>query len=781
MTFLGNLSCNSEQASEMFVFKEDAYRNVVSQEDSLHNATYANIIKIINLNICEEWDVTNRKCKMKHLKLFWMTNDSYLTYFEANSESALCNLGYGDSGCGSVGHMTSPCGTIRSLEQELVLGAGPQQGLNPYPVSLPNSCKWTISVEEGYTIQLKFIYFRLRYCSERCLCDRIFIIHGTKDSSFSGGQYCGYKKPWSFISYSNTISISYTMNSHTRKVSNQEQYGFVVDYQKIKPQIHIFLQHPIYKTALQDTFSLLTSAPAEMVDGKQSFQWIIRITDETKRIKLNWILDSSCAVVLQIWDGPNSDGRLIYNNSLNGTLDNSSINSTAFQLFVEVVQDIETESNERCNIQFNYTSSDVPVWSDITGENILENWSFVSVNVTQNSTSAINFTHNGNRSSFVGYTFTTTEGEYISVIFKTYQFEGPNQRNCETEGVLLWDGKPENYTKKYGPFCGEYIHSALFRGNQAAIHSSSNVLTLLFYQFEYYTVHTRVDIEVTSTKCRGISDWDTITDIANLNAESTTMENNIKSISLKPNAEVCFRIQSFPVFSEGTSNFKLVLSLNKSQNAVTDLVQSRLIFCNSGFDGGGDYYMFIIADSGRNCGFFVTVRTEAKKERSKKIKEECQPISLRVTNKSDYRVEVPEAICGNITFQYSHKNRVRIIGPKDLGGNYYYKLKFMVPPDEGLTPIEIDMWESSETEVMRDPELNIIEYPFVWHTSWSSEIDLEIEFKYSRPTFPLVLEYKLEELKYPKPEQLKGPKCQNSSSDETFQVRTLTAVMFNTL
>ena len=83
------------------------------------------------------------------------------------------------------------------------------------------------------------------------------------------------------------------------------------------------------------------------------------------------------------------------------------------------------------------------------------------------------------------------------------------------------------------------------------------------------------------------------------------------------------------------------------------------------------------------------------------------------------------------------------------------------------------MWERSETEVMRLPELNILEYPFVWHTSLSFEINLNIEFKYSHPTFPLELEYKLEELKYPKPELHKGPKCQNSCLDKTFQVKSL--------
>ena len=769
MACLGYLPCKTEQESEMFLFKEDAYMDIISQEDSLQNATFSNIIKI-NMKICEKWDVTNSRCKMKHLKLFWMTNDSYSAYFEANSQSASCSLGYGDSGCGSVGHMTSPCGTIRSQEHLPASSAGPQQGLNPYPGPLPNSCNWTISVEKGHTIELKFSYFRLSYCTERCLCDRLLITNVADNSSLVGGQYCGYKKPWSFFSDSNTISILYTMYPYTREDLNLELNGFVVDYQKIKAQNHIVLQSPMYKTAMQETFSLITSSPTEIIDGKQKFQWNIRITNETRRIKLNWLLDSSCSLVLKIWDGPNSDGRLIHNSSLNETRGNSSVYSTAFQLFVEVEKDIASETNNSCDIQF-YYSSDVPVWSEITGENIFEGWSFVSVNVTQNSTSAINLTYNGNRSSFEGYTFTTTEGEYISVSFKTYQFEGPNQRNCEIEGVILWDGKPENDTRKYGPFCGEFIHSALFRGNQAAIHSSSNVLTVLFYQFGYNTGDTRVDIEVTSTTCRGISDWDTVTDIAYLNAHSEPIQNNIKSNFLEPNPGVCFRIQSFPVFSDGVPIFRHVLGFNKSHNAVTDLVQSRFSLCHSAVDGNERNYI-MIADTGRNCGFFVTVRTETKKEkRSKKTKVECQPISLRITDQS--KVEVPEAICGEITFQYSHKNRVRILEPKDLGGNYHYKLKFKVPPDEVRTPIEIDMWERSETEVMRLPELNILEYPFVWHTSLSFEISLNIEFKYSSPTFPLVLEYKLEELKYPKPELHKGPKCQNSSLDKTFQVKSL--------
>ena len=65
-----------------------------------------------------------------------------------------------------------------------------------YPSDYPNSetCRWIISVPQGYRIRLDFTTFILETCSS-CLCDHVIIRDGSADNSLKLGEFCGNNRP----------------------------------------------------------------------------------------------------------------------------------------------------------------------------------------------------------------------------------------------------------------------------------------------------------------------------------------------------------------------------------------------------------------------------------------------------------------------------------------------------------------------------------------------------------------------------------------------------------
>ena len=66
-----------------------------------------------------------------------------------------------------------------------------------YPSDYPNSetCRWIISVPQGYIVRLEFPTFILESCVESCSCDHVIIRDGSAEDSPKLGEFCGDNRP----------------------------------------------------------------------------------------------------------------------------------------------------------------------------------------------------------------------------------------------------------------------------------------------------------------------------------------------------------------------------------------------------------------------------------------------------------------------------------------------------------------------------------------------------------------------------------------------------------
>ncbi|XP_068744395.1 tolloid-like protein 2 [Montipora capricornis] len=66
-----------------------------------------------------------------------------------------------------------------------------------YPSDYPNSetCRWIISVPQGYIVRLEFSTFILESCVESCSCDHVIIRDGSAEDSPKLGEFCGDNRP----------------------------------------------------------------------------------------------------------------------------------------------------------------------------------------------------------------------------------------------------------------------------------------------------------------------------------------------------------------------------------------------------------------------------------------------------------------------------------------------------------------------------------------------------------------------------------------------------------
>ncbi|XP_068710935.1 tolloid-like protein 2 [Montipora foliosa] len=71
-----------------------------------------------------------------------------------------------------------------------------------YPSDYPNSetCRWIISVPQGYIVRLEFPTFILESCVVSCSCDHVTIRDGTTENSPKLGEFCGNNRPPSVYS-----------------------------------------------------------------------------------------------------------------------------------------------------------------------------------------------------------------------------------------------------------------------------------------------------------------------------------------------------------------------------------------------------------------------------------------------------------------------------------------------------------------------------------------------------------------------------------------------------
>ena len=97
-----------------------------------------------------------------------------------------------------------------------------------YPFNYPNSktCRWIISVPEGYRVKLSFQVFLLETCivPSLCTCDHVEVRDGKDGDSPKLGKYCGNKTPDPIYSTGRFMWIEFKSDSRTTDTGFRATY-----------------------------------------------------------------------------------------------------------------------------------------------------------------------------------------------------------------------------------------------------------------------------------------------------------------------------------------------------------------------------------------------------------------------------------------------------------------------------------------------------------------------------------------------------------------------------
>ena len=723
--------------------------------------------------MCTVFHTETQKCEFETVRLF-VTDGVQLYDNERKTEMVFpVGTAHGDSRCGSFQYHTYPIGNIEFQVATAVFIS------NFFLTNV--SCYWTISAETNTSIVLLFTKFNIMYCSDSCLCDYLAIYNDMVISTNIVGKYCGQRGKWTVRSNSHLVHIMLSMIVF---YDSDPKFGFKLSYTSVlKYEIHV-LSTPQWIMDTNGSISLSDTIPWYRKSGKFFYEWQIR-TDEAYLLSIHFNFSETCGTAhLSVYDGPKSDNVIIYSSELSGNITGTS-KASGFVALLQAQSYCEdsdlyiTYSSELRSLSHNYTA-DTESFRDVS---LNESQVFNEFNIS---------TDQSKSKMFVGYIFNVPQGKYVTVNFTKYSLGGPNIRNCEAEGLVIWDGLPGS-SDKYGPYCGLDIHSYLFHDTFFRIHSSSNVMSVLHYWYRdsgFQTVN--IELAVSATNCMGVSDW------FKLNTESTnatySISNGTTTINVTLKEESCVRLQILP--DEKPINTSFVLNWRVKTGVlrvIESWIDSEVYKVKQYMQSHCDYPVYsAVYDAlyrayqqsfNFNCwaqlwSFSLTVKG-------------MENVAC-VNDIVDYYytlVQVYESTtCGKIALScspFQESVRFAIRAPKDMTDTHHYSFKFYSTHAMD-TKISLNI---IETKILgydyRIPAFYITHLPFYWKSSWSNTITFELTYKYSTTCAValqwLFIEYRLVPSTYPKPQKTEGicPGYTHRFKDHCYEIlkeddRTLT-------
>ena len=723
-------------------------------KDLINMKTAPDYLIAYDVPMCTTFHAEDQKCELETVRLF-VTDGVQLYNNEKKTEMIFpVGIGHGDSGCGSYQYHTSPIGNID-------FNVGTADFINQKLYKTDVSCHWTISTETNTSIALLFSRFNIKYCTDSCLCDYLAIYTSTVNSSNIIGKYCGRRGKWTLHSNSNLVHIILSMIVFH---DTDPEFGFKFSYTStLKDEVQV-LSTPERFLATNGSISISDLIPCYKKSGQYMYEWQIR-TDEDYHLSIHFFFSETCGTAhFSVYDGPKSDNIKIYSSDLSGNVTGTTKGSG----FVALLQ--FQSSCENSDLYITYSSKIRSSSYNYTADT--ESFRDVSLNATQ-PFNEFNITTDRSKSQmFVGYIFNVPQGMYVTVNFTKYAFGGPNIRNCEAEGLVIWDGLPGS-SDKYGPYCGTDIHSYIFGNTYRTyrIHSSSNVMSILYYWYRdsgFQTVN--LELAVSATECMGVSDW------FKLNTESTNATYSISkettNINVTLNEESCVRLQMLPdekpINTSFTFNWQImagILTVTEGwihvEFKVTRYTQS---VCDYRFyrtlsdPNHGTWQQSIDFNCWTQPWSYVLTFSTKPKENIACVNDVFNHYFF-----SDFIKSYDSTTCGKIALSCSPLYRsvkFAIRAPTDMTDRHHYSLKFYTT-HEMDTKISLNI---NETKMLgydyRLPALYITHLPFYWKSSWSTMVTLELTYKYSTTCDValkwLFIEYRLVPSTYPKPKMTEG-------------------------
>ena len=422
-------------------------------------------------------------------------------------------------------YVTEEYGTLENILQE--------------SISCPLERSWRIIAPKSSVLNLTFTYFRLRHCSDDCLCDNLTIYDSDNHMLQTRGQYCGVREPWYILTKWNivmlklviyNVSESYyekhlTMGSGPRfRRSYDELTGFIVLFQ-LKQRENFRFVKPVEQVTFPSG-QLNITTPHMIIHDVRIHHWHIRV-EYDRLINLSYdLLDCFKNNYVSFHDGPTERHAFITRN-----VKTRSVQSTGFHLYV--ILEIPL-ANKPC-ISFQYYTKEIESSDDCD---------YKRLGYEEISTED----RHGPFKPRVGKWHCALERLNIFLI-------GPNHDDCAYQGVVMWHGANKT---KIGPFCGidTYKQFSHYTNSFYRLSLPNIIATVLAYSYEYkydsYTEKGYAEFQMShirehSVFCSFISNWDNI-DHRYVDYK-VDKNKNVTFIKLEPKRNWCFLLY-FPPSNE---------------------------------------------------------------------------------------------------------------------------------------------------------------------------------------------------------------------------------------
>ena len=385
-------------------------------------------------------------------------------------------------------------------------------------ISCPLELHWRIIAPESSVLNLTFTYFRLRHCSDNCLCDNLTIYDTKYNTSERRGQHCGVREPWFILSKWNIVELRLKVynvldsfyqleskydNPFFRKRHYDELTGFSLLYQ-LKPANQFLYITPVPEVTLPSG-QLKITKPHIMISGVKIHHWHIRV-EEDRFIDLSYDVQGCFGNnKVSFHDGPTE-----MHLPIKEDVKIRSVQSTGFHLYVV----LKIQSGNQPCVSFKYISKEI-----VSGK---ECEKYQDLHVIYADVAL----------PYIGkfQCALSSIGLYIN---------GPNHDNCAYQGVILWHG--QNRTK-IGPFCGIDQHKE-FLYYTSKLNIPNMKVTALVYIYDYmysgdkgYVVLSMSHIREHSVFCSFIFNVDSIDHHVDF---KTTKTKNNTLIKIHPKDNWC--------------------------------------------------------------------------------------------------------------------------------------------------------------------------------------------------------------------------------------------------
>ena len=721
-------------------------------------------MKLFEMNLCKRFDVKTLSCTFEKFNFLLMeTVWPYLPEEKRTLTLPICGAGYGDSKCDSFKYLTSSCGNITSIRTEPT-----EDNEFEYIYYRKKRCDWQINVGEAYVIKITVTHFKTRYCLDSCDCDYLKFFDVINGTDVERGTYCGRRDSWEYISMSNTVKISFQL--HGFEVGT----GFNLVYQTIPANDVETFSGPVKSYGLKGSIETQNARPTSRIGKMFIYKWLIR-TDESRNIQLRWNVSGRCSIPLNVfvYDGPTELDSIITNEAVVA----GNLTSGGFQILVKVVRE------EQCQQEFSgsYTTSLGEITSLLTNPNLNAEKSvfFGAININNGNVYDFNFHTNENTfPKFQGIVVKGPVESYVAVNISEYEFNGPSEDDCSREGMVMWDGLPEEGAK-YGPFCSGHVNMELFsvkarRSKELpVIHSSAEVFTVLFYSYaKAIEAKTSIKTNMKLTDCVGIYDWYSLKKFSFLNADykNDTTKNEVK-VTLNPDKNSCFQLQKlpskFPVKEDIIINILPTYAYNKITNVVTSdphMGECRGYVSSNVYEDGRGRIKSEMDCLISPLGFIGKVHNTVSQDINNCIEEK-----LRGKYKEVVHFHQKDAICGSLLFHEPHDYSITLRAPFDKYKTHHYVLQFNIADLDMPVYSDIKISEYwAPSNWLSVPNLVTSQLPLTWLTSWSWKVSITV--KCQSPYVSMKMNYQLVQDGYPKPDKFMDG-CPQNFSDSTNNYR----------